>query len=71
MMILENGTRIRNTPAGMVATRGKRELHLLGTSVDATLRSRELLAGYTFNTLFARAHRAPGQRNVAFLKMKP
>lgn len=55
----ETQTTFRNTPAGIVAIRGNRELHLLGTSVAATTKSRQLLAGYSFDRLF-RAGRTAG-----------
>ncbi len=62
-------TTYRNTPAGIIATRGKRELHLLGTSVAQTEAARNLLAAHSFDQLFKAARKAPGTRNVAFIKV--
>lgn len=64
------GTTIRDTPAGMIATKGKRELHLLGTSVDQTKRARHLLATRSFNQLFqaGRSYGSTG-RNVRAIRL--
>lgn len=62
-------TTIRNTPAGIIAVRGKRELHLLGTSVAQTERARTALATRSFDGLYRTARRSPHSRNVAYIKV--
>jgi hypothetical protein len=52
-------TTFRETHSGIVATRGKRELHMLGTSVAAMQLSRQLLATHSFNILYTRANSSP------------
>lgn len=66
----ETQTTFRNTPAGIVAIHGDRELHLLGTSAAATAKARQLLAGHSFDRLF-RAGRTGGAagRKVRFIKV--
>ena len=64
-----NGTEWRETQGGIVAVRGKRELHLLGTSVDALCRARDILASHSFDSLFRRARKAPHSRNIAFARV--
>ena len=68
---LSDGTFVREAPAGLLAIKGERELHLLGTSVDAIQRSRVLLAEHGFDGVYRCARRAPrpiGPR-VRFLKL--
>lgn len=62
-------TVVRNGPCGLILTRGKRELHLLGTSVEQVERARTMAAGVSFDVLFKRARRAPHSRNTAFIKV--
>ena len=62
-------TFVRNGPCGLILTRGKRELHLLGTSVEQVKRARAMAAAESFDALFKRARRAPHSRNVAFIKV--
>lgn len=52
-------TEIRTTPGGMIAVRGNREVHLLGTSVAAMAKSREMLATQSFNSLYRAGARTP------------
>ena len=59
MNIRANGTTIRSTPAGIVATRGARELHLIGTSVNQIDKARQLLADHSFDKLFKAAMSTP------------
>ena len=66
---MQEVTKYRNTPAGIVATRGKRELHVLATSFNEVKTARRLLAEESFDSLFKRAKRAPGMRGVAFIKI--
>lgn len=66
---LTNGTEYRETPAGVIAVKGKRELHLLGTSVAASEKARALLSSSSFNSLFSAAKKAPFSRNVAYIKI--
>lgn len=62
------GTQVRNTERGIIATRGNRELHLLGTSVTQTEKARHLLATYSFNKLYTAAKPSP-IRNVRAIKV--
>jgi hypothetical protein len=66
---LSNGTEYRSTPAGLIVVRGKRELHLLGTSAAQSERARTLLSSVSFNRLFTAARKSPASRNVAFIKV--
>lgn len=67
---LTNGTTYRSTPAGLVLMRGKRELHLLGTSVSQQEKARALVVDHSFAQLFARARRTPATgRSVAYLRI--
>lgn len=65
------GTTVRSTTSGLVATRGKRELHILGTSVVATKKAHSLLALHSFDKLF-RAGKTAGAagRNVRYISLK-
>lgn len=63
-------TTYRNTPAGIIAVRGKRELHMLGTSVAQTQAARHLLATTSFDRLFKAARKSPGQKNSAYVKVE-
>lgn len=58
-LTLTDGTTVRSTPAGLLATRGKREIHFLGTSAAATARATALLAQNSFDSLFKAASRGP------------
>lgn len=49
---LIDGTEYRTTWNGIVAVRGNRTLHLLGTSVTKQQKAKELLASVSFNKLF-------------------
>ncbi len=64
-----DGTQYRDSAAGIVAVRGKRELHLLGNSVAEGERAKALLAAHSFDRLFRAARRAPHSRNVAYMRM--
>lgn len=66
---MTNGTEYRETPCGIVAVHGKRELHLLGTSVAAMSKSRDILARNSFNRIFTAATKSPASRNVAYIKV--
>ena len=66
---LTDGTRYRYCDRGLVAVRGKRELHLLGTSATHTAKARHMLATHSFNALYQAAHQAPGMKNVRYLKV--
>lgn len=65
-----DGSRWRETPAGLVVERGNRELHLLGTSVAAQDKARQLLASRSFDRLFKAGKSAPGVKNTAFIKLR-
>lgn len=52
MLKLTNGTTVRDTPSGLIAIRGKRELHMLYKTAKAGKRARELLATKSFDALF-------------------
>lgn len=67
---MSNGTEYRETPAGIIALRGKREIHLLGTSVAASAKARDLLVKHSFNRLFTAARKSPCSKNVAFIKVE-
>lgn len=63
-------TTYRNTPGGILAVRGKRELHVLTTSVEATEKARTLLATHSFDRPFKAGRSAPHTgRNVRYLKV--
>jgi len=68
MNVMTNGTRWRETAAGIVAVRGKRELYLLGTSTEGMRKARALLAEHSFDALFRRAARHPIGRNAAYIR---
>jgi hypothetical protein len=67
MTTTENTTTFRDTPRGIIATRGNRELHMLGTSVNAMQVSRNLLATRSFNNLYTVAKSSP-LKNVRFIR---
>lgn len=67
---LIDGTRYRTTHSGIVLLKGKRELHLLGNSVNQIAKARQLMANYSFNKLYSKARRAPNMSNVRFLRIK-
>ncbi len=46
-----NGTDIRTTPAGFIATRGNRELYISAKSIAEVELARDLLARYSFDRL--------------------
>ena len=69
MNTMTNGTQYRTTPVGMIAVRGQRELHLLGTSAAQAAESRRLLADESFDQLYKRGRKPRGMRNVAFLRV--
>lgn len=64
-----NTTAARKTPAGTIAIRGNRELHLLGNSVEQQARINKALASHSFDRLFKAAKPSPGQRNVRYIKV--
>lgn len=66
---MTNSTAYRDTPRGVVVLRGKRELHLLGTSVEQTRQIRHLLATRSFDSLFKSGRCAPQSRNVAYIRI--
>ena len=68
MHTIINGTEIRENHRGMVLTRGKRELHILGTSVSQVERARKLAAMQSFNRLFTSAPSSP-IRNTRAIKL--
>ena len=68
-MMRINGTSVRDTPAGVVAVRGARELHLLGTSAAQSAHARELLATASFDQLYKSARPAPRMPRVRFVRV--
>ena len=64
-----SGTEYRSTPSGIIATRGQRELHILGTSVAQAEKARRMLASHSFNRLFGAGKKAPGIKNTAYIKL--
>lgn len=68
---IDTQTTYRNTPTGIVATRGKREVHVIAKSVNATKAARALIAGQSFDSLFKSAAVGPRAlgRNVRFVKV--
>lgn len=66
---LKDGTEYRDVANGIVAVRGKRELYLLGTSVNQMKKARELLANNSFNVLFKKGKLSPQSKNVAYIKI--
>ena len=68
-MLKINGTAVRDTPAGIVAVRGARELHMLGTSAAQSARAREMLAAESFDRLYRAAHPAPRMPRVRFVRV--
>jgi len=67
MTTTKNTTTFRETNRGIVATRGNRELHMLGTSVSAMQVGRNLLATRSFNNLYTAAKATP-LKNVRFIR---
>lgn len=61
-------TTYRNGPASIIATRGNRELHILGKSVEAVKAGRTLLAANSFDSLYKSAKSSPA-KNVRFINM--
>lgn len=66
---MTDGSRWRETPAGLVIERGGRELHLLGTSTDSQARAKQLISGHSFDRLFKSGKKSPGQKNSAYIKL--
>ena len=66
---LTNGTEYRATPTGIVAIKGKRELFIIGTSAEQSTQAKRLLATVSFNKLCNAGHKAPGSKNVYYLKL--
>ena len=61
---MTNGTRWRETPTGILAVRGKRELYLLGTSVAAMELARNLLAHVSFDRLCKAGFKCGAMKNT-------
>ncbi|SCQ65135.1 Hypothetical protein PFR_JS25-2_1, partial [Propionibacterium freudenreichii] len=59
-----------DTPTGQLATRGNRQLFLLGTSLTQTRRARELITTHSFDKLFkhGKKDRLLGP-NVAYIRL--
>ena len=66
---MTNGNQWRETHGGLVAVSGKRELHLLGTSVTSMERAKEMLATMSFSKLVGMAQKHPITKNTFFLKV--
>lgn len=64
-------TVITEVAAGLLATRGKRSIYLLGTSTEVVERYRNMLASYTFAALWRGAKPAPQLPNTRLIKWAP
>lgn len=69
MNTMTDGTTYRSTPAGIVAIRGSRELHLLGTSVESTAKARRMLAVHSFDKLYKAGRGTSLMPRVRSIKM--
>lgn len=63
-------TEIRETPKGLVAIRGQRELHLLATSPEDVEAARTYLRAFSFDRLFKAGRSCGLGRNVRALRMR-
>ena len=61
----------RSNNYGIILTKGKRELHVLGRSVNQVKKAKEIISKNSFNKLFTKARkvRVLGP-NVAYIKIK-
>lgn len=66
---MTSGTAYRETTSGLVAVRGARELHILGTSVEQLTQARRLLASHSFDQLFKAGRSVPNLSNTRYLKV--
>lgn len=55
---LSNGTEYRINDNGLVAVRGQRTIHLIGSSVAKQQKAKELLTTVSFNKLFNKGQSA-------------
>ena len=62
-------TEIHDNNVGVVATRGKREIHLLGKTESSRADARALLAAHSFDRIFKASKPTPNVRNSRYLKI--